>query len=237
MNFFRNESFFSSAPASYAQARIYFDEQTRFHPQKAQVAIHNMAFLYRLSTGGTLLITQLRQALQLVVMKHQSLRTSLLFDTDNEVLMQQIVDTSDDNNKLFTFAESTFETDEELEDIMYDERGNPNHLDLARGLVFRCHLVHHKQNSHNNLLREGDAIIFNFHHALFDLPSIDVFVRDLDQAYTIGKLSGDDGTTLRYLDCKCYFLFSSFELINISVILRCRGGTTNAYGCRWHLLA
>ena len=35
---------------------------------------------------------------------------------------------------------------------------------------------------------DKDAIIFNFHHALFDFPSMNVFLHDLDQAYTTGQL-------------------------------------------------
>jgi hypothetical protein len=191
-----------------------------------------MPFLYRLSASGTLLITQLRQALQLVIMKHQSLRTALVFDADNDVLLQRIIDLSDDNNKLYTFDESTFETDKELESIMYDEQGNPNHFDIAQGLVFRCHLIYHKQNFHNDLLCEGDVLIFNFHYALFDFLSLEIFLHDLEQAYMMGQLSEDDGRTLRYLDCKFNILFSSFECNSVSVVFRCSCGTKNVYGCR-----
>ena len=125
----------------------------------------------------TLSITQLHQALQLIVIKHQSLRTSLIFDTEKNLLMQQIIDSNNNNNKLFAFIESTFETDEQLNDIMHDEKRNSQLFDLAQGLVFRCHIVYYKQISSNDLLSDKDAIIFNFHHALFDFPSMDVFLR------------------------------------------------------------
>ena len=46
----------------------------------------------------TLSIKQLRHALQLIVTKHLSLRTSLIFDTENNRLMQRIIDSNDDNN-------------------------------------------------------------------------------------------------------------------------------------------
>jgi len=199
---FLSESF-CSAPASYAQARIWLDERVRFDPEKPAVAIYNMPFLYRLSPGGTLSIAQLRRALQLVVRKHESLRTSLLFDADENMLMQRIIEWSDDDDhQLFAIVESTFHTEEELRNIMHDERGNSKHFDLGRGRVFRCHIVHHKEVSRNDRLCERDALIFNFHHALFDFPSMDIFLSDLDQAYSTGQLTLDNDTSLRYVDCE-----------------------------------
>ncbi|CAF4223922.1 unnamed protein product, partial [Rotaria sp. Silwood2] len=115
--------------------------------------------------------------------------------------MQQIIDSSDISKELFTFKESTIETDEELSDIMHDERKNPTHFDLEKGLVFRCHVVYYKRNSNKDRhLCEGDALIFNFHHALFDFLSLDVFHQDLNQAYTTGQLPFEDDSSLRYID-------------------------------------
>ena len=124
--------------------------------------------------------------------------------------MQRIID-SNDNNTTFTFIESIFETDEQLTNIMHDERGNSQHFDLAHGLVFRCHIVYYKQISSNDLLSDKDVLIFNFHHALFDFPSMNIFLDDLNQAYTTGQLPINDNTTLRYLDCKYkYFSFITY---------------------------
>ena len=162
-----------------------------------------MPFLYRLSSDATLVTKQLRQALQQVLIKHQSLRTSLVYDTDQNILMQRIIDQTDSNSKeLFVFIESTFETDEQLNNIIHDEQYNSQHFDLTQGLVFRCHIVQYKQIPSNDLLSDNNALIFNFHHALFDFPSMDVFFRDLNQAYTTGQLTTDDGTTLCYLGCE-----------------------------------
>ena len=190
------------APASSAQARIWLDERIRFDPDKPQVAIYNMPFLYHLSPGHTFLITQLQQALHQVIIKHQSLRTSLIFDKDKNILMQRIIDLNNNNNISFTFIESTFEIDEQLNDIMHDEKGNSQLFNLAQGLVFRCHVIYYKEISSNNLLSDKDAIIFNFHHALFDFPSMNVFLHDLNQSYITNQLTSDDNITLRYLDCE-----------------------------------
>ena len=116
--------------------------------------------------------------------------------------MQQIIDFSQNNNTLFAFIESTYTTHEQLNHILYEEKYNPQLFDVAQGLVFRCHLVYYKQISSNHLLSHKDLLIFNFHHALFDFPSMKVFHHDLNQAYTTGQLLYDDNTNLRYLDCK-----------------------------------
>jgi hypothetical protein len=108
---------------------------------------------------------------------------------------------------LFAFIQSTYETDEQLNIIMHEEKRNPQLFDLAHGLVFRCHIVHYNQISSKDLLSDKDVLIFNFHHALFDFPSMDVFLHDLNQAYTTGQLFIGDNTTLRYLDCKYEYFF------------------------------
>jgi hypothetical protein len=115
--------------------------------------------------------------------------------------MQRIIDSNDNTKPLFTFIESTFETDDQLADITHDEKRNSQLFNLAQGLVFRCHLVHHKQNSSNSLLTDKDAIIFSFHHALFDFLSMNVFLHDLDQVYKTGQLTIDDITLPNYFDC------------------------------------
>jgi hypothetical protein len=202
---------FVIAPASSAQARIWLDERIRFHPDQPLVAIYNMPFLYRLSSKHTLSITRLLQALRLIIIKHESLCTSLIFDTEKNQLMQKIIHLTNNNSKLFRFIESTFETEEQLNDIMYDEKRNSQLFDLSQGLVFRCHIVYYKHILSNDLLSRKDAIIFNFHHALFDFPSMNVFLDDLNQAYNIGQLSITDNNDIRYLDCKYeYFLYYSF---------------------------
>jgi polyketide synthase PksM len=210
------------APASFAQARIWLDERIHFDSMKPQMPSYNMPFLYYLYPQHTLLIKQLRQALQLIVTKHQSLHTSLIFNAEKNLLMQRVFDQKDSNENIFPIIESTYETDEQLISIMHEEKRNSKLFDLAHGLVFRCHLVYYKQISSNNLLNDKDIIIFNFHHALFDRPSMNIFLDDLNQAYTTGQLSNDNNATLRYLDCKYqYILTFSHIIILFSFLFRC----------------
>ena len=165
-----------------------------------------MPFVYRLSPQHTLLLKKLQKALQLIVMKHLSLRTSLIYNTEKNLLIQKIIQLDDDNKKqLFTFTENTYENDKQLNDIIYNEKSNSQLFDLSQGLVFRCHIVYYKQISSDSIISHNDILIFNFHHALFDYPSMNIFVRDLDQAYKTEQIitdDDDDDTHLRYIDCE-----------------------------------
>ncbi|CAF1285644.1 unnamed protein product [Adineta steineri] len=198
--FYRQSHMMNEAPASFAQIRLWHNESIHFIPHISQVPIYNMPFVYSLYSHHTFSVQHLHHALQLIVTKHEPLRTSLIFHTENNRLMQQIIDMNNNNRQLFTFIETTYETDEQLNEILHDERYNPQLFDLAQGLVFRCHLVYYKSISSNHLLSDKDILIFNFHHALFDFPSMTIFLHDLNQAYTTGQLLYDDNTSLRYID-------------------------------------
>ncbi|CAF1535009.1 unnamed protein product, partial [Adineta steineri] len=190
----------NEAPASFAQALQSYNESIHYTPHISQAPIYNIPFVYSLDSHHTLSAQHLRHALQLIVTKHQTLRTSLIFHTEIDQLLQQIVDTNENSRQLFTFIESTYETQQQLNHILHEEKYNHQLFDLAQGLVFRCHLVYYKQISTNHLLSHKDLLIFNFHHALFDFPSMNIFLHDLNQAYTTGQLLYDDNTNLRYLD-------------------------------------
>jgi hypothetical protein len=173
-----------------------------------------MPFLYRLCSQHTLSIKQIHHALQLLVTKHLSLRTSVILDTQSNRLLQRITDLNDNNKQPFTFIESIFDTDEQLNDIMHNEKHNSQLFNLSQGLVFRCHIVYYNQISSNDLLTDKDVIIFTFHHALFDFLSINIFLGDLDQAYSTGQLLTNEDNALRYLDCKCEYFLLFIQIIS-----------------------
>ncbi|CAF4047999.1 unnamed protein product, partial [Adineta steineri] len=200
--FCRQSHVINEAPASFSQARIWLDERIRFDPDKPQVAIYNMPFVYRLQADHTLSIKQLRHALHLTVNKHPSLHTLLHFNIEKNLLMQRVITHEDrnSNNDMLSLIETIYETEEQLNEILHDEKCNPHLFNLAQGLVFRCHIIYYKQISSHDLLSDKDILIFNFHHALFDFPSMKIFHHDLNQAYTTGQLLYDDNTNLRYLD-------------------------------------
>ncbi|CAF1151209.1 unnamed protein product, partial [Adineta steineri] len=170
--FHRLPTIANEAPASFAQTRVWLDERIRFDPDKPQIAIYNMPFVYRLQSTHPLSIKQLHHALHLTVNKHPSLHTSLYFGTQKNLLMQRVITHEDKNNNyVFSIIETTYETDEQLNEILHDEKRNPHLFDLAQGLVFRCHIIYYKQIFSNHLLSDKDVLIFNFHHAQFDFPS------------------------------------------------------------------
>ncbi|CAF4210231.1 unnamed protein product, partial [Adineta steineri] len=198
--FHRLKNIVNEAPASFAQDRLCLNKRIHFISNKSEVSFYNMLFLYRVHLYNTLSVQHLRHALELIVKKHQSLRTSLISHTETARLLQRIIDMNNNKRQLFTFIESIYSTQEKLNDIIHDEKRNRHLFDLAQGLVFRCHIIYYKQISSNHFLSHKDILIFNFHHALFDFSSMQVFLHDLNRAYTTGQLLYDDNTTLRYLD-------------------------------------
>ncbi|CAF1478947.1 unnamed protein product, partial [Adineta steineri] len=188
------------SPASYAQSRICLDERIHSHYDQQFISIHNKPFIYRLQHQHSLSIDRLHQAIQQILIKHSTLHTSLIFHTEQNQFIQQIIDFNSNNNKLFFYFESTFQTDEQLNKIINDERHNPQHFDLVQGRVFRYHIVYYKQVSLNGFLSDKDVLIFNFHHALFDNSSMNVFFHDLNEAYSTGQLETDGNIDLRYID-------------------------------------
>ena len=165
-----------------------------------------MPFVYRLCPNNFLSTSRLHHGLHQIIIKHQSLRTSLIFNTETNILIQRIIDSNEKyNDQLFTLIESIYQTDVQLNNIIYDEQTNSQHFNIDQGRVFRCHIVYYKQISSNHLLQHNDILIFNFHHVSFDLSSMNIFLHDLNQVYTTNQLLTDDNTTLRYLDCKYQF--------------------------------
>lgn len=171
-----------------------------------------MPFVYRLHSNHTLSIDKLSHALQLIINKHPSLRTALIFNSQKQQLMQNIITT---NKTHFSFIHnSTYQTDQQLQQILFEEKRNPYLFDLVQGRVFRCHIIYYNQISPDGQLSDKDVLILNFHHALFDFPSMNIFLQDLNQAYVTGQSSlhdDDEENTLRYLDCK----YHSFLLLLI----------------------
>jgi len=108
-----------SGIASFAQERIFLDEQVRF---TNKVAIYNELSVLRLA-HGSLSMDRLLQSIRLVLSKHKILLTSLVFNNESGILQQSITN----NHQTFTFAETeTFENDDaDLNDIIYQITINP----------------------------------------------------------------------------------------------------------------
>ena len=183
--------------ASFAQERIFLDEQVRF---SSQTAIYNEVTALRI-VRGSLSLDRLSQAVRSVLNKHRILRTSLIYNNDDGTLHQCIID----KHNTFTLAtEQIFESEDELQNIIYQITINPNLFELSNGRVFHCEILRHQmgsnRNTDNEFIADFDVLIIVFHHAAFDRSSSPIFLNDLCYAYTNTTPSFDDDELLQYID-------------------------------------
>jgi hypothetical protein len=186
-----------SGVASFAQERIFLDEQVRF---SNEIAIYNELNVLRV-VKGSLSINRLLIALQLVLQKHAVLRTSLIFNNEDNTLQQFVTD----KHHTFTLAtEQTFENEDQLQNVIYRITIDPNLFDLFNGRVFYCQILRQQmlpsENSENHFIRDSDVLIFAFHHAAFDRSSRQIFFNDLCIAYNSNIIIEVDDELLQYID-------------------------------------
>ncbi|CAF4452476.1 unnamed protein product, partial [Adineta steineri] len=97
--------------ASFAQERIFLDQQVRF---SSDIAIYNELSTLQV-VQGSLSLNRLLQVFRYVLNKHKILRTSLIFNNNDGTLKQCITDI----HKTFPITmNQTFENDNELQDII-----------------------------------------------------------------------------------------------------------------------
>lgn len=180
-----------------AQKHIFIDEQVN---SDSQIGINNILVFYQ-SIKGTISIERLRRALQLVVLQHPILRPSFVFDTSRGCLIQRIVESKNDEEELFYFVKSTFNSDIDLKAIIENELCHHSDFNLLTSHVFRVHIVLYG-NNHTDLLQQGDSLIFNFHKSTFDDQFLNVFLRDLRIAYEYVSISPSTNDVIHYTDCK-----------------------------------
>jgi hypothetical protein len=184
--------------ASFAQERIFLDEQVRF---SNKIAIYNELFALRV-VQGSLSVNHLLQALRYVLKKHTILRTSLIFYNIDSNLQQCITD----SHRKFTLApEQTFGNENELQDIIYQITIDPNLFDLRDGRVFHCQILRQQKFQNENsddddLIRNCDVLIIAFHHVAFDRSSHEIFFNDLCSVYNSKTTMFADEELLQYID-------------------------------------
>ncbi|CAF4104371.1 unnamed protein product, partial [Adineta steineri] len=185
--------------ASFAQERIFLDEQVRF---SSDIAIYNELFTLQV-VQGSLSLDRLSQALRYVLNKHKILRTSLIFSNDDGVLKQCITDM----HRTFTITmNQIFENENELQNIIYQTTINPNLFDLSTGHVFHAEILRHQivldgnENNSNESIMNCDVLLIAFHHAASDRASSSIFFNDLCLAYNTNTISMEDDESLQYID-------------------------------------
>ncbi|CAF1579639.1 unnamed protein product, partial [Adineta steineri] len=186
--------------ASFAQERIFLDEQVRF---SSDIAVYNEVSTLQV-VQGSLSLNRLLQAFRFVLNKHKILRTSLMFHNNNSSLKQCITNI----HKTFAITiNQTFENEKELRDIIYRTTTNPNLFDLSTGRVFHTEILRHQtslnenENHNNEVVMNSDVLLIAFHHTAFDRASRSIFFNDLCFAYNTNAISTeDDDESLQYID-------------------------------------
>ncbi|CAF4042173.1 unnamed protein product, partial [Adineta steineri] len=195
------------ALVSYAQERIFLDDQIRFSSTHNNTNMYVIPLIYQISSmNGSISISQLKRAFEFTISKHSILRTALYLDT-NGVIMQ---DASLLSNafETHTFSVINISNEEhEKNEIVKKILSQSDLFDLSKGHVINCHILrrHHQPNhsiiqNNNDLLTKDDLILFTIHHACFDGTSTPVYIRDLSLAYQSNDPLPIDDNSLQYID-------------------------------------
>jgi hypothetical protein len=180
------------------------DEQIRFASKDKLV--YTIPLFYRISSGdGTISIIRLYRALKAMVAKHKILCTALDFDTNGVPIqtVMDIIDSCDDQSIFgFTILEVEYDIDENMSSIN-DKIQSSEVFNLRNGRVLHCHIIRRRflSSSHSeDLLIDGDLVVFSLHHSVFDGASAPIFIQDLCMAYDVDRPlpNSDDG--LQYID-------------------------------------
>ena len=131
--------FFNIGAASFAQERIYLDQQLRFSSGRSDgscIAVYNELTVLKITTG-TISVLRLRQAIGSLLMKHPTLRTSIDFNIAKTMLIQRLTQRHD----TFDFApEQILDNNDNLHFLLQQINRNPTLFDFATGQVFYCQL-------------------------------------------------------------------------------------------------
>jgi amino acid adenylation domain-containing protein len=153
------------APLSFAQQRLWFLEQ--LYPG---TPLHNISRLLRLT--GTLDLAVLQQALDAIVARHETLRTTIV--TTNGTPLQVVAAGASAQIEITDLRGlADPEREAEARRLMSGETRRP--FDLDRGPLFRAHVV--------RLGPEEHLLLLAMHHIVSDGWSLGVFSRELTAFY------------------------------------------------------
>ncbi len=168
-------------PLSYAQQRLWFLAQS----EKIGTAYHiQRAFRLR----GQLDLNAFRCALDSIVKRHESLRTT--FKIDGKEATQKIAPAE---NAHFYLTEDMVKNTEELEQLLYEEAKRA--FDLEQGPLIRGLLIKEDENIH--------VFLIVMHHIVSDGWSMAIFIRELNNlyaSYANGKENCLEPIKIQYAD-------------------------------------
>ncbi|MBI4662223.1 MAG: amino acid adenylation domain-containing protein [Verrucomicrobia bacterium] len=152
-------------PLSYAQQRLWFLDQ--LEPDRC---LYNLPLALRLL--GPLDVRALRQALQEIVNRHESLRTSF---AANGECPSQVIARRHTLSVPLTEVNNEAGLDREAEVNRRIARASREPFDLSRGPLLRAELL--------RLNRQDHVLILTLHHIVCDAWSMDVLLRELAVLY------------------------------------------------------
>lgn len=145
-------------PVSFAQRRMYVVQQMR----DSDTTSYNMPFTFELK--GKLHLDKLRETLQILVLRHESLRTS--FHMINENLVQKV-------DKDVSWDLEVIEAEESEVQAKLEEFIRP--FNLSEAPLFRAHLIQLKPNHH--------MLSWDMHHIIADGVSMNLFLKEFMTFY------------------------------------------------------
>jgi amino acid adenylation domain-containing protein len=152
-------------PLSYAQRRMWFIDQL-----EPQSALYNMPYAIRFT--GVLEVEIVRQAVQEIVRRHESLRT--IFPQHNGVAVQEVLDEMRDLVQEISLMHlSEHQRENEMRRLVRLEAYRP--FNLAQGPLFRVTLFQLSECEH--------VLMFNMHHIIGDGWSMGVLEQEFERLY------------------------------------------------------
>ncbi|KAL6716651.1 hypothetical protein ACLMJK_006219 [Lecanora helva] len=155
--------FLKSERISFGQSRFWFlrrllDDQTTF----------NVAFYYHVT--GNLRIVDMERAVRIVTSRHEALRTCFVGDeTEGDQAYQKVMSSSP-----FRLEHKKIKS---VEDVTNEYAKLKSHVfDFETGDLVRLVLLSLSPSSH--------YLLINYHHILMDGVSFQIFLSDLEKAYT-----------------------------------------------------
>ncbi|MBF8271704.1 MAG: amino acid adenylation domain protein [Magnetococcales bacterium] len=146
-------------PLSFAQQRLWFLEQL-----EGGTTTYNMPGAITLT--GTLHVSSLKRAIQTIIQRHESLRTSIL-SMDGKLVLNIGPLACD------PLVQRQVEHPQELQKLVEEEVQKP--FNLTSDPMFRITLIRLREDSH--------TLLFTFHHIVADGWSITLFIQELAQLY------------------------------------------------------
>lgn len=167
-------------PLSFTQQRLWFLNQL-----EPDSPAYNMAFALRLD--GPLNVDALKKSLNIIMARHQILRTT--FTTVNEQAVQVVA-----SKFSLSLREATLSKDD-CQRLFQEESRQP--FELSQGPLIRTTLIHLEESSDSHI------VLVVVHHIIFDGWSKGLFIKELHslyQAFTAGKASPLPDLPLQYSD-------------------------------------